>query len=77
VIHIPFEIFSLCLISLGLSLLLILWYYYDWKQIGILKKEKVEKAFYCIKCKQLYSIKQDIEISDCPKCGYENGRLQF
>jgi hypothetical protein len=77
VIHIPFEIFSFCLISLGLSLLLILWYYYDRKQVVAFKAEKIEKAFYCIKCNHLYSIKQDDEVSDCPKCGFKNGRLQF
>tara|TARA_A200000113_G_scaffold220999_1_gene232095 strand:- start:4152 stop:4385 length:234 start_codon:yes stop_codon:yes gene_type:complete len=77
VIYIPFEIFSLILIILGLSIILALWFYYDRKQKLAFKKEKFEKAFYCIKCNHLYSIRQNVELSDCPKCGYESGRLQF
>ncbi|MAI43664.1 MAG: hydrogenase nickel incorporation protein HypA [Puniceicoccaceae bacterium MED-G32] len=76
-IYIPFEIFSLILIILGLSIILALWFYYDRKQKLAFKKEKFEKAFYCIKCNHLYSIRQNVELSDCPKCGYESGRLQF
>ena len=76
-IYIPFEIFSLILIILGLSIILALWYYYDRKQKLAFKKEKFEKAFYCIKCNHLYSVRQNVELSDCPICGYESGRLQF
>lgn len=76
-IYIPFEIFSLILIILGLSIILALWFYYDRKQKLAFKKEKFEKAFYCIKCNHLYSIRQNVELSACPKCGYESGRLQF
>ena len=76
-IYIPFEIFSLSLIVLGLSSILVLWYYYDRKQKLAFNEEQFEKAFYCIKCNHLYSIKQDVEVSDCPKCGFESGRLQF
>lgn len=76
-IYIPFEIFSLSLIILGLAFLLALWFYYDRKQKLAFRGEKVEKAFYCIKCNHLYSVNQEVEVSDCPKCGFESGRLQF
>ncbi|MGB0375222.1 MAG: hydrogenase nickel incorporation protein HypA [Opitutales bacterium] len=76
-IYIPFEIFSLSLIVLGLLFLLVLWFYYDRKEKLAFKKEQFEKAFYCIKCNHLYSVNQDVEVSDCPKCGHESGRLQF
>jgi len=77
VIYIPFEFFSLILIALGLSIILAFWFYYDRKQKLAFKKEKFEKAFYCIKCNHLYSIRQNVELSDCPKCGFKSGRLQF
>ena len=76
-INIPFEIFSLSLITLGLLSILVLWYYYDHKQKLAFNEEKFEKAFYCIKCNHLYSIKHDVEVSACPKCGFESSRLQF
>ncbi|MAV39272.1 MAG: hydrogenase nickel incorporation protein HypA [Puniceicoccaceae bacterium] len=72
-----FEHFSFFLITLGLSLLFALWYYYDRRQKRFLKKERLQTVFHCIKCNQLYAVQDAVEISECPSCGFKNDRLQF
>ena len=76
-IPIRFEHFSLFIITLGLSLLFALWYYYDRRQKLFLIKEREQIVFQCLKCNQLYTVQDKVEVSACPSCGFKNDRLQF
>ncbi len=54
-----------------------LWVYYDRRDRAFYDLERRKITFHCIRCDHLYTEKQGIETSACPKCGHQNVRLKF
>ncbi len=54
-----------------------LWVYYDRRDRAFYDVERRKITFHCIRCDHLYTEKQGIETSACPKCGHQNVRLKF
>ena len=76
-IHVGIDIFFLFYLGFGFSVILILWFYYDWKQACRYEAKRSRVIYHCIKCSRIYTGPSNSEESDCPQCGFTNGRLRF
>ena len=76
-IELNVEFFFLLYLTLGSSLILPLWFYYDWKQGHQYEAQRYKVIYHCIKCSRIYTGPYRSEESDCPQCGFTNGRLRF
>ena len=56
---------------------LALWLYYDRRDYRRFESERRRTSFHCIRCDHLYSAGARVDVSSCPRCGHENGRLRF
>ncbi|MEO5957950.1 MAG: hydrogenase nickel incorporation protein HypA [Opitutaceae bacterium] len=63
-------------VLVGLAFL-ILWLWYDRRDHRRFEGERRKTTFHCIRCDALYTAPSGTELSKCPKCGHENGRLKF
>ena len=71
------DTFFLLYLGIGFIPILSLWFYYDWKQAHQFEAKRSKVIYHCIKCSQIYIGPPGSEESDCPQCGFKNGRLQF
>lgn len=71
------DILFIIFLSGGLLPVLGLWFYYDWRDGVIYEGERLSVIFHCIKCDQIYSAKDQIEVLECPRCQFRNSRLRF
>ena len=76
-IELSVDIFFLLYLGCGFSLILSLWFYYDWKQGHQYEAQRFRVIYHCIKCSHIYTGPYRSEESDCPQCGFTNGRLRF
>ncbi len=76
-IVIDFESFLLLSISIGLFIVMALWYYYDHREKHLYEAERSQGVFHCVKCGKLYTHKKLQETGNCPVCGFRNARLRF
>ena len=75
--EISVDIFFLSYLVCGLSLILSLWFYYDWRQAHQYEAKRFKVIYHCLKCSCIYTESNQSEESDCPRCGFTNGRLHF
>lgn len=68
---------ALIYIFSAVSLLLGLWLYYDFRDKNIYEAERKKVIFHCVKCDKIYTDNYGAEVSSCPRCQFENGRLRF
>ena len=71
------DTFFLFYLGCGFSLILGLWAYYDWKQAHRYEAQRSKVIYHCIKCGRIYTGAHLSEETDCPECGFTNGRLRF
>ena len=77
VISLTVDVFFLFYLGFGFFLILGLWFYYDSKQAHRYESQRSKVIYHCIKCSQIYTGPYRSEESDCPQCGFKNGRLRF
>jgi len=77
VIGLEVDIFFLLYLGAGLVLIFSLWFYYDWKDKHLHEAQRSKVIYHCIKCSHIYTGPYRSTECDCPKCGFNNGRLQF
>jgi hypothetical protein len=68
---------ALIYIFSALALILGLWLFYDFRDKNIYEAERKKVIFHCIKCNKIYTGRQGVDVSCCPRCNFENGRLKF
>ncbi len=76
-IELSLDTFFLLYLGCGFSLILVLWFYYDWKQAHQYEAQRSKVIYHCIKCSCIYTGPYRSEEADCPKCGFTNARLHF
>lgn len=77
VIGLEIDVFFLLYLGAGFLLLFGLWFYYDWRDKHHFQAPRSKVIYHCIKCGQIYTGPHGSEESDCPHCGFTNGRLRF
>lgn len=68
---------ALIYIFSALTLIFGLWLFYDRRDMNLYEAERKKVIFHCIKCDKIYTGKQGVETSRCPRCSFENSRLKF
>lgn len=63
--------------ALVASVFLGLWLWYDRRDHRTFEGERRKTTFHCIRCDHLYAAVAGTEVSPCPRCKHENGRLKF
>ncbi len=71
------DVFFFLFLSAGLSLVIGLWFYYDWRDRSLYELERFPVLFHCIKCDSIYTAKRESDLVACPHCRFENSRLIF
>ena len=71
------DVFFFLFLSAGLSLVIGLWFYYDWRDRSLYDLERFPVLFHCIKCDSIYTAKKESDLVACPHCRFENSRLIF
>ena len=74
---IDLSLFALIYVVAGITLIFVLWFYYEWRDKDFYQSEYRNMVFHCIKCDHLYVGKGGKEPAPCPQCEYENFRLRF
>ena len=60
----------------GFLLVFSLWLYYDRRDRALFDRERLQRAYHCVRCGHLYAA-DDAEEAGCPKCHFRNARLKF
>lgn len=76
---IPFPIDDLaaCFIVLAIGIIIGLSFFYDYCEGRYYARRCTQSLFYCKKCNCIFSVNEEVELYECPKCGARNGRLKF
>ena len=74
---IDLEVFILIYVVGGLAFILVLWLYYDRRDINLYEAKRTTVVFHCVKCGQLYTALKGNEVAGCPACDFKNSRLKF
>ena len=76
-VTVSLEAFFLLYISLGLSLVVGLWFFFDRRDGILYEAERSRVIFHCIKCGRIYTAGKSAELAVCEGCGFSNTRLHF
>ncbi len=75
--HLDFSSFVLTSMTLGVTLVMALWIYYEQRDQRAHVADRAQSLRHCLKCGKLYSAPRSETNAPCPHCGFENSQLKF
>ncbi len=75
--HPDFSSFVFTGVTLGIALMMALWFYYDRRDQQIYERDHAQSLRHCLKCGRLYTAPRSQVSAVCPDCGFENSKLKF
>jgi len=76
-ITIQAEVLGAMLVTIVAACVFVLWFLLERAQARYYDRRALRTCFHCVKCSTIYSALGRIPAANCPRCGFENGRLRF
>ena len=74
---IPFPLFFLVALLIGLLIVFGLWLFYDLRDRHLFDDQRRLRVFHCLHCDLLYAGTRAQPVCACPRCRRTHARLRF